>query len=113
VAILEEYLKPFAKLVRRPEDAEHKGDDFTGLRSMRCLACGEPLAGMLGHFSWGLAHGEGACSCGWPARAYHYITLPDGSDMMEGGRPFICILQYHPDQITILDKSLKEAACEP
>lgn len=33
----------------------------------RCPFCG------VGFFGWGLVHGEGNCSCGWPATLYHRI----------------------------------------
>ncbi len=71
VPVSEEYLREFAK----PE--------MTG-GWQKCLKCQE-----LHNFRWGLAHGVGNCSCGWPARAYHYID----------GKRVECILQYHPDVV--------------
>lgn len=33
-----------------------------------CPSCG------YGAFGWGIAHGSGSCSCGWPGTLYHYIV---------------------------------------
>ncbi len=57
-----------------------------------CLCCGR-----IGMFTWGLAHGEGHChECGWPARLYHFVKLPDGKDDR-----IVRLLQYHPDGISL------------
>ncbi len=29
-----------------------------------------------GYFSWGITHGHGNCSCGWPGTLYHYVADP-------------------------------------
>ena len=68
-AILEQYFHHFAK------PSEGGGNLMMG---HPCIKCGEPLAGFLGSFRWGIQHGEGQCSCGWPARACHYISDADG-----------------------------------
>ena len=61
----------------------------------RCICCDKLLGGLLGTFEYGLAHGEGKCSeCGYPARANHYVEIPDLGEMS-----FVNILQYHPDQL--------------
>jgi len=85
VAYLAEYLKPFATPILR--EKEHSTEFL-------CLNCGSSLNGfLLGTFQWGIVHGEGFCSkCHWPARLYHYLKLPDGTE----GR-IVFMLQYHPD----------------
>lgn len=72
-----------------------------------CFHCGEYLTGMgaallgSGGFRWGLAHGEGACACGWPARAHHFAKRDDGSELFTlRGR----VLSYHPDFVTKRDE---------
>lgn len=62
-----------------------------------CLKCGKAQAGFLGSFRWGLVHGEGSCSCGWPARAYHRIMGLDADP--EPLIAFVRILQYHPSVV--------------
>ena len=64
-----------------------------------CLNCGRRVGGFLGAFSWGIRHGEGSCICGWPARAYHFIELPNGES-----RRISYIIQYHPDGIALSDR---------
>lgn len=66
-----------------------------------CFGCGATLTGLLGSFTWGLAHGEGACaSCGWPGRGLHYL----------GHAPVIIpvqfVLQYHPDEVRVSDAAV-------
>ncbi len=84
---LAEYLKPFASPIFKDE----KKEEFL------CLKCGKSLNQfMLGTFQWGLAHGEGFCGkCKWPARLYHYLKLPDGTE----GK-ITLMLQYHPDGVS-------------
>ena len=60
----------------------------------KCPSCGWDLGGLLGSFSWGAAHGEGACSCGYPARAHHEFPDPDGGEPL--GTLSGYILAYHP-----------------
>lgn len=88
---LDEYLSIFAAPTLGNGDAIFIGKS-------KCLKCGEPLGGMLGHFVYALQHGEGACSmCGWPARANHYPKPPDGNELFVGGLKMI--LQYHPSHV--------------
>ncbi len=61
-----------------------------------CLNCGRQQSGLLGAFSWGIIHGEGTCSCGWPARAYHFVKMPNGDE-----KRLEAVLQYHPDGIEV------------
>lgn len=62
--------------------------------SGRCVCCGSSLGGILGTFTWGLAHGEGNCGrCGYPARAVHEIK--DVASLRG------VILQYHPDDLSV------------
>lgn len=88
-----EYLSDFASPVKR----ESNGTGFVFGKN-NCIACGEPLGGMLGHFKWGLCHGEGFCSCGYPGRALHYIKDSDGKEIFDG--PLSFILQYHPSALS-------------
>ena len=61
----------------------------------RC-PCGRPLGGILGSFTWGIIHGEGACSrCGFPARAFHEIDLGD-----LGTLTLNLVLAYAPELVT-------------
>lgn len=61
-----------------------------------CVNCGAELGGMFGSFSWGLAWGEGSCSCGYPGRAHHTVKLPDGTEDV-----LTAIMQYHPDELKV------------
>ncbi len=63
----------------------------------KCVRCGATLGGILGSFSWGLQNGEGACSCGYPARAYHQI---------EGFGTYSGILQYHQSRVELVKTEL-------
>lgn len=90
---VDKYLSVFAVPNELTQD---NGDGFVFSRE-RCIACGNALGGMLGSFQWGLAHGEGNCSCGYPARAIHYIKDRHGKDCFT--RPLQMILQYHPSQL--------------
>lgn len=95
IADLTEYLKPFAAPIY-PDGVPPAEDDFAGLRGPQCLKCKKPLSGLLGTFQWGIAHGEGRCAnCGWPARAYHYIKLSDGTELTTGGRLYPTFSAYH------------------
>lgn len=94
IAALDKYFEPFAEPVRGEERSE---------KPLLCIKCDEPLTGMLasmfgkGGFTWGMVHGEGHCAgCGWPARAHHYITDKDGSELVTLRN---VILQYHPDVV--------------
>ena len=91
VAAINDYLSIFAKPVRRKGGASFLG-------KFECLNCGEPLGGMLSHFRWGIVHGEGECSCGWPCRAYHRPKDDDGEIF---DRPLEIILQYHPSGVAV------------
>lgn len=92
IEALDEYFKVFAA----PPPAQEGGSGF--LTTHPCLKCGTPLMGMLGAFTWGIAHGEGFCGkCHWPARGHHFIIDKDGKDLMSL-RNFV--LQYHPDFVT-------------
>lgn len=92
---LNEYLSAFAKPVKR------EGGSSFAMGHFDCLNCGEPLGGMLGHFRWGMVHGEGTCSCGWPCRAYHWPKDSHG-EIFDG--PLEIILQYHPSNVDLKDK---------
>lgn len=68
--------------------------NLSGGGNPHCLKCESLQEGFLGRFEWAIAHGEGRCGkCGWPARRYHYLTIPGTT---KEGR-LILILQYHPD----------------
>jgi len=54
-----------------------------------CPHCGERS-----RFRWGLTHGQGNCTCGWPGRYYHYIGP---REHRYGG--YQTLLWYHPDQV--------------
>lgn len=84
---VDEYLKIFAEPVKT---LDKKGN----LMYYRCMNCDEPLGGLFGSFTWGIAHGEGFCSvCNYPARGVHYIEH-------EGVKMTVKrILQYHPSQL--------------
>ncbi len=62
----------------------------------KCVNCNRSQGGILGVFSWGLVHGEGSCECGWPARAYHFVEMPNG-----GRLRIVALLQYHPDGVDV------------
>ncbi len=98
VAALNEYFHAFAKPVRCPPSIIFPGRSPLTL----CIQCEKPLGGACGSFQWGLVHGEGQCSCGWPGRAYHRPTDADGEIF---DRAFEFILQYHPEFV----KSAAEA----
>jgi hypothetical protein len=72
--------------------------DITAIRPQYpCLKCGSPYGG----FRWGLQHGCGSCStCGWPARAYHFVIDENGDE-----RRLVIVLQYHPDEVKVARKS--------
>lgn len=95
VEAINQYLSQFAKPVRR-----EGGNNFSG--SINCLNCGEILSGLIGTFTWGIAHGEAECgNCGWPCRAYHDIKQ-DGESVFN--RPLDTILQYHPSKVNVRGK---------
>lgn len=79
-------------LAENMEKLENYFSNFLTPRE-NCVLCGESLLGLLGSFTWGLAHGEGFCyKCGYPARAYHRDVA--------GVIDFLnLILQYHPDAL--------------
>jgi len=92
VESLNEYLKAFAK-PNRVRDGNVLQGGFD------CIKCGKPTSGVMGTFTWGIAHGEGFCqNCNWPARAYHRPKDKDGEEIFN--RPLEFILQYHPDSVT-------------
>ncbi len=63
----------------------------------KCINCDRQQSGLLGAFSWGIIHGEGECgNCGWPARAYHFVKMPNGDEKL-----LEAVLQYHPDGIEV------------
>ena len=75
LATVNEYLSRFAKPIR-PEK-----DGGLMLGNLKCQ-CGASLAGFVGTFQWGLAHGEGSCtSCGYPGRGKHYIDLGEDGEL--------------------------------
>lgn len=56
-----------------------------------CPGCKNKLGGLLGTFTYGLAHGEGYCShCSYPCRANHYP---------EDDLRFVLIMPYHPSEL--------------
>ena len=61
----------------------------------KCPNCDLSLGGFIGTFTWGLCHGEGNCSCGWPCRGAHYPKDANGGDMFYRGLDIV--LPYHPD----------------
>ncbi len=80
-----------------PEADRKALDEYLRIFTMpvegKCIRCERTLGGLLGGFTWGIAHGEGTCGeCGWPARAYH--------EPKEGPvESFRLILPYHPDEL--------------
>lgn len=68
----------------------------------KCPNCDSKLGGFLGTFSWGICHGEGNCSCGWPCRGLHYPKDENGGDLFERGVQIV--LPYHPDYVESRDK---------
>lgn len=64
-------------------------EDF--LPSGPCPNCGRKAS-----FSYGICHGEGQCSCGYPGRGCHYPKADDGSEILSL-RDFV--LWYHPSVI--------------
>ena len=82
IALLNDYLKAFAL----PVDI--------------CPRCEAKLSGIMGTFTWSIAHGEGSCGkCGWPLRAYH-CNLPNDQPLEK----FTLVLAYHPDFVEIKGK---------
>ncbi len=70
----------------------------------KCINCGRQQSGFLGAFSWGIIHGEGECAnCGWPARAYHFVKMPDGET-----KRIAAVLQYHPNGLSVKGDALDE-----
>lgn len=64
-----------------------------------CVLCGRELGGLMGTFTWDIAHGEGFCgNCKWPARAIHYINDADGDPVFNMSPRWI--LQYSPYALT-------------
>jgi hypothetical protein len=55
-----------------------------------CPCCG------YGIFSWGLVHGAGSCSCGWPGRLYHFVTDGDVEIVR-----FDAVLWAHPYEVSL------------
>lgn len=87
---LDEYLKSFVK----PKDDGEGG--------VLCVGCGHLLyGGYMGlvfgaTFRWGIANGEGYCSCcRWPCRRYH---------RPKEGEFFDHLLQYHPSLLIQKDE---------
>jgi hypothetical protein len=71
----------------------------------KCPKCGSKLGGLMGSFTWGLAHGEGVCTgglysdkCGWPCRGLHYIKDDAGEMIFTSALPYV--LAYHPEFVT-------------
>jgi hypothetical protein len=70
----------------------------------KCPKCGAKLGGLLGSFTWGLAHGEGICTggfgdkCGWPCRAYHRPLDENGKEIFDGAIRHV--LAYHPEFVS-------------
>lgn len=66
----------------------------------KCFNCGATLGGLTAAitgagFRYGLVHGEGACGCGQPGRANHYLKDGDGEELGS----LSMILLYHPDEL--------------
>ncbi len=85
-AAVEATLNHFRSVAHQFADPGEKGE---------CLNCGRQQGGFLGAFTWGIIHGEGSCVCGWPARAYHFVKMPDGDE-----KRVQALLQYHPDGVS-------------
>lgn len=92
-ASLNEYFGQFLKPLRK---------DSSGMltSSLLCRSCNKGLDGFLGTFSWGMIHGHGRCSCGWPCVAYHW-PKHDGEDLFEDR--ISIILQVHPKHVAKKD----------
>lgn len=77
-----------------PEEDREEIDEYLShfVAENDCIACGEPVGGLFGHFKWGIVHGEGYCAnCGYPMRAIH--------KSVGCFEKFEKILQYHPDSL--------------
>ncbi len=83
-AAVKAVLNHFRSVAHQFADPEEKGE---------CINCDRQQGGIMGAFSWGIIHGEGACICGWPARAYHFIEIDGDKTRVE------VLLQYHPDGV--------------
>lgn len=74
-AAVEEHLRHFAWLTAA-DAARIRGftpsPDAEELLAPCCPGCMTR-----GWFGWGVQHGCGSCSCGWPGRYYHFIADPD------------------------------------
>lgn len=92
--LLDSYLRIFVT----PQKRDDGGSGF--MFGNQCICCGHAIRGMLGSFTYGIAHGEGRCrACGYPARVCHYPKDDKGENVFEGGIQNL-ILQYHPDEVT-------------
>ncbi len=70
-------------------------EQFAATENGGCV-CGVRLGGLLGMFTYGIAHGEGRCSaCGHPARANHYVAVAGTPKAFSWVQP----LPYHPDLV--------------
>lgn len=68
-----------------------------------CPSCNSKLGGLMGSFSWGLCHGEGQCSCGWPCRGYHRPKNKDGEEIFTTALPVA--LPYHPSEFDLISET--------
>lgn len=91
ITALDEYFAVFAEIPM----TECK-DGTPALSNPKCLRCDRDQEGMLGHFAWGIASGEGGCSCGYPARAHHRIKNAAGEVVLS----FTKVIQYHPSVLS-------------
>ena len=74
--------------------------DFAKPDEFRCVNCDKKLVGglvdqLIGEatFRWGLVHGQGHCTCGWPVVMYHF---PKQCDAIERFESPLCV---HPDLV--------------
>ena len=84
-----------------PKKDPSKGEEGGfAVSNQLCPGCDRSIGGLLGSFTWGIAHGEGHCSrCGYPHRGIHYVKTPDGLDIFTGGVREV--LPYHPSRLEI------------
>lgn len=101
IAIFDDYLKGFA-----PPEPAIEGSSYFLFGRTKCPNCNESLDGMMGRFTWGLAHGEGKCAgCGWPARGIHRIPDRDGTELAILNQ----VLAYHPDVVETVKTDSEES----
>lgn len=78
--------------VRADPELAARTDDY-----LRHWVPGEcPSCGGYGSFHWGVVHGAGSCTCGWPGRVYHFILDDAGETLLR----FEAVLWAHPYEVS-------------